>query len=417
MDNIKKSKIHYSWFVLFASLMVTTFYMSIVLNCAGLFLVPVSETLNISRSQFSLNTTVLSIAMIIISVFAGKIYSKVSIKNSMKIASIILPVAYMCYGFSDSIYIFYIISFIVGICFSLCGFIPISTLITNWFLDNRGLATGIAFTGSGLGGMIFQPIIGKLLTTAGWQKTYIILSIIMFISVVPFVLLFIKDKPEDMNLSPYQKSNSKVENKNIDNLNQTGLTVTDALKTHQFKIFLIAVTIITTVCSSFIQQLAAHLTDIGYSINDAANAGALSLGILAVSKILIGRVYDYAGVLKGSIISLSCLSLTFISVLFAQHTAFLYSAVLLSGIGITFSTVGYSVITMAVFGKKHYGAIYGIITGASSIGSAIGSPIANILFDITKSYNTTWIIWAIITFISLIICVYIIKRKPIIKEN
>ncbi len=417
MSKEKKSKIHYSWFVLSACLMVTTFYMSIVLNCAGLFLVPVSESLNISRSQFSLNTTVLSIAMIIVSVNAWKIYSKISIKNSMRIAAIILPIAYAGFGVAPNIYVFYILSFIVGTCFALCGFIPISTLITNWFIDDRGLATGLAFTGSGLGGMIFQPIIGQLLISVGWKQTYIILAIIMFLVVVPFVLFFVKDKPSDIGLMPYEKANKQVSKKAVITEDDEGLSAKEAFKTHQFILFFIAVAITTGVCSSFIQQFPAYLTDIGYSITQAANAGALSLGSLALGKILIGKLYDFVGVFKGNIIALVCLSLTFVIVLYARNSMFLYITIILSGIGLTFSSVGYSVSTMEIFGKKHYGAIYGIINGASSIGSAIGSPLANIIFDKTNSYNTTWVIWSIITGLSLIACVYIMKIKPVLKEK
>ncbi len=410
---IKNSKIHYGWFILFSSFMITSFYMCIIMNCPGLFVVPVSEGLNISRSQFSLNTTVLSIGMVIVSLNAGKIFSKFKIRTIMIISSIILPIAYAGYGLVGNIYLFYAISFVLGVCLALCGLIPISTLITKWFVDNRGLAMGIAFTGSGLGGLFLQPLIGHLIVNIGWENTYLVLAGLMFVCVVPFIILFIKDSPEEMNIKPYIKQGKKETQEEIKEVPvmDEGLTLKEALKTSQLWVFLIVVALTTAMCSSFIQQTVPYLTDIGFSVTAAANFGALSLGALAIGKILLGQIYDYTGVLKGTVLSLSLLAITFIAFLFAENSMFLYAGIVASGLGIAFSTVGFSIITLRLFGKKEYGAIYGIVSSAASLGSAVGSPSANIIYDLTSSYKTTWTIWAVLTALCILACVYILKSR------
>ena len=198
-----KKGIHYGWLIVFSCFMIMSLFLCIVMNCPGLFLISVTEEFGISRSQYTLNTTVISVAMMIISMNAGRIFSKFSVKKVMMVSSIILPVAYFFFSKATSIYMFYVISAVVGLCMGLCGMVPMSTLITRWFNEKKGLATGLAFTGSGLGGMILQPIIGKLIVNVGWRNTYAILAVLMFVLVVPCTVFIIKDYPSDKGLQPF----------------------------------------------------------------------------------------------------------------------------------------------------------------------------------------------------------------------
>ncbi len=402
----KNSKIHYGWIIVLSGFMVTTFYMCIIMNCVGLFMIPVSEEFGISRSQFSLNTSVVSIAMMSIALSAGKIFTKFKIKKVMSISAIILPIAYGLYSVANNIYQFYAISFVVGICLSLCGLIPISTLIARWFNEKRGLATGITFTGSGLGGLFLQPLIGNLITNVGYKTTYLILAILMFVCVVPFILIFIKEDPKEMNTTPYgQKEEVK------EDLNQTGLTYKEAIRTPQLYIFLVVTAISTAICSSIIQHTVPYLTEVGFTMTEAANFGAISLGALAVGKIILGQIYDSQGVLKGSVLALSLIGVTIVCYMFAENEIILYLGVLASGIGIAFSTVGYSITTLTLFGKREYGAIYGLVSFASSVGSASGAPAASFIFDTTNSYDLTWTIWTVLIIFSIVAYIVMIKTS------
>ena len=192
----EKKKFHYGWFIVMSCFMIMSFYFCIVMNCPGLFVIPVTEDLGITRSQYSINTTVISISMMLVALFAGKIFGKFKIKKVMSIAAILLPITYAMYSRATSITMFYGISLIVGLCLGLCGMVPMSTLLTRWFNEKRGLATGLAFTGSGVGGMILQPIIGQLIANVGWRQTYLILGVLRFLVVVPCVIVFINAYPD-----------------------------------------------------------------------------------------------------------------------------------------------------------------------------------------------------------------------------
>jgi MFS family permease len=55
------------------------------------------------------------------------------------------------------------------------------------------------------------------------------------------------------------------------------------------------------------------------------------------------------------------------------------------------------------FGRKNYGSIFGWLMGMITIGGIIGPLFAGWVYDTYASYRIAWIIYAVITFISIII--------------
>lgn len=407
----KKKGLHYGWLVVFSCFMIMSFYFCVVMNCPGLFLISVTDAFGITRSQYTLNTTVISLAMMVIALTAGKIFSKFKIKPVMVTAGIILPVAYACYSQAKNIYMFYGISLVVGLCLGLCGMVPMSTLITRWFNDKKGLATGLAFTGSGVGGMVLQPIIGRLIANVGWRQTYFILGVVMFVFVVPCLIFLIKDFPSDKGLEPVGGAVKADEGQARDD----GMGYAQVRKKSYFWIFLPLVTISSAAACSMVQQVAPYATDLGFSATVAANIGALSLGTLAVGKVLLGQIYDKKGNLFSTLLGLGCLVAAAACYSGATSSRLLYRGIVISGIGIAYTTVGYPINTQTMFGKKDYSSIYGIVQCFSSIGTAIGSPITSVIYDKTGSYRFAWIMWGVVN--AAMIVIYIVLNKMSKKDR
>lgn len=86
---------------------------------------------------------------------------------------------------------------IQGIAVTLATTIPISTMITNWFVRMRGTALGIATAGSGLGSLIFVPLIQfVLLPQFGWRGTYLALAASQVVLLLPLSILVLRSRPD-----------------------------------------------------------------------------------------------------------------------------------------------------------------------------------------------------------------------------
>lgn len=70
-------------------------------------------------------------------------------------------------------------------------YLPCATLLYEWFQDRRGIATGIMFAGTGVGGTVFPFVVTALLNTFGYKATMISLSV-GFLLLNGVALMFIK---------------------------------------------------------------------------------------------------------------------------------------------------------------------------------------------------------------------------------
>ncbi len=78
----------------------------------------------------------------------------------------------------------------------------VATVATRWFEARRGLVTGVLTAASATGQLIFLPIVAEVTTQHGWRWASLIVAAAA-LSVVPLVLLFMRNYPQDKGLTPY----------------------------------------------------------------------------------------------------------------------------------------------------------------------------------------------------------------------
>ncbi|KAJ3745449.1 major facilitator superfamily domain-containing protein [Lentinula detonsa] len=103
-----------------------------------------------------------------------------------------------------------------GVLYAIGGsllYIPCISYLSEWFNHRRGLANGVVFAGTGVGGILLPLILPPLLSSYGPPKTLRILSIAIVLLVVP-LLPFIKGRlPESRNraMGPSPRGRGDVE--------------------------------------------------------------------------------------------------------------------------------------------------------------------------------------------------------------
>src|ERR1700682_5472076 len=78
----------------------------------------------------------------------------------------------------------------------------VATIATRWFEQRRGLVTGVLTAASGTGQLIFLPVVAEVTTRHGWRWASLIVAAAA-LAVVPLVLLFMRNYPQDKGLTPY----------------------------------------------------------------------------------------------------------------------------------------------------------------------------------------------------------------------
>ncbi|WP_344654209.1 MFS transporter [Cryptosporangium japonicum] len=77
-----------------------------------------------------------------------------------------------------------------------------ASVADRWFVARRGLVVGILTAGSATGQLIFLPPVAALADSQGWRVASLAVAACA-LAVVPLVILFLRDQPEDVGLTRY----------------------------------------------------------------------------------------------------------------------------------------------------------------------------------------------------------------------
>lgn len=403
-------RIFYGWFIVAAAFIIMANSMGIVFNTASLFLKPISSELGFSRSAISATLTVRYITQMIVSLLSGKIFSKYKISNVMKVCTIVLAISFFSYSLVSSLALFYIITAIVSFSFTLISILPLSLILNNWFNDRIGTVMGIAFMGSGIGGMLYNSLAGKWILEYGWRNAYEILALIILFTIAPCVFLIIKIYPKDIGLRPLGESLQS----NMDSVIQNdGVLLKDVIKTFKFWAIIICIILVSMSITTLNMTISPHLTDIGYTITYSANIVAICMGAIAIGKLILGYLYDKFGIKIATFISCFSVLLGLIGLMKFNSNIYLLILIIGSGIGCAHGTVGPPVMTQSLYGRRDYSAIYGITFAANAIGGALGPVLNGFTYDLTGNYIFSFKLMLVGSFISMIIYLLVL---PIEKD-
>ena len=375
----EKQKKFYGWKIVLAGAVVLGVSHGVVSNCFSLYIIPVSSALEINRDTFSVCSMIINALYAATSFLAGTIYRRLQLRKTIRTAAIALPISYFCYSLCRTPAALYAVSVAVGLSLSFISFVPFTAIIGNWFEEKRGTAMGLCFMGSGLGGMVMNSLTAVLLERYGWIRTYQATAAIMLITLLTMVFLVIRVTPEEMGLSPYGLKSGEQER-------IYGPEVKQAVRSGSFAALIIVALAVGFDSSVISVLIAPHLTDLGYDPLFAAGVTSVYLGCLAMAKILLGRVYDRVGAIRGTALSLLGFLLGFLG-LYLSRAGWAIPLIMLAALGTAASNVSYPVTTRYAFGTRAYTTLYGYMMGLNFVVSSLGAVIANGIFTGTGSYN------------------------------
>ncbi len=392
MHQINTKETNYSsqhWLVLILCFFLMAIGYSGILSIGSIFVVPVTSDLGYSRSSFMFFSFIIMLSSVVFAGLYGKTMEKGNIKHVLILNMIAVFLAYFGFSKASGLWHFYFCAVLLGSGFSGLSTLPVSILINRWFDQKvRGRIMSIAFTGSGLGGMILVPFIGSIIESHGWRQGYFILGLFFLCFLIPLTLI-VKLDVNNLRISS-QHSNEK----SMTQLTATkeGLTFLEARKTQYFWFVIIALFIIILGSGALISTSAAYFIECGYSSSQSAHFSGLMLGMLCIGKLLSGYVCDKYNPKIGIVSFFAIFSLCFLFLfLLPNYPNLIYPIIITFGIGAGSITIAPPLLVSSLFGEKEYGVLLGVLTMSVNISVAIGSLLASITYDITSSYTQYWL--------------------------
>ena len=113
---------------------------------------------------------------------------------------VIFGVGFILLGMSQNLYHFYASFLLITLGQSIAGFLPIVTVLVNWFYRWRGRAIAIYQLGGSIGALMV-PVLSWFILNVGWRETTIAIGIGTIIIGVPLAAAMRK-QPEDHGYLP-----------------------------------------------------------------------------------------------------------------------------------------------------------------------------------------------------------------------
>lgn len=406
---MKRKKIFYGWIICLTGTLMLIGGSGIVVNCAGQFLVPVTEALGVSRSQFSLYTSMVSLASMIFCPMIGKVYEKVPPRAATIAGGLFMATCWTGLSFATDIRQFYVLGFLIGTGSSLCGMVSVNILMNNWFHAKKGTAMGIALTGTGIGSMIFNPVAQELIKRLGYQSAYRVLTICMLLCMLPLFLLY-RYRPAEKGLTPLGLEEGSKASGGKGSVPGEGLMRGEAMKKPAFWAACFVVFGLSASSMGLFNHMQAHFQDVGYAPATASLfLSILSLG-MTFGKLFFGWLNDRIGTKRNFLVMTSLALCGILLLLISRSPALTVVGVLLFGIGVASPFVLTPQLTITLFGNRDFANIYGFINVFQFMGPALAPPVTGLIYDFCGTYTPAFLVCAVLLAAALAVGAVLLYR-------
>lgn len=377
-------RIHYGWIIVLCGILITGVSGGMAVNCFSLFIVPINEDLGFTRGQLGLCQTINALGFLAVSLGSGWFFRRIKLIYIMRIAAVLQTAVFFLYAQASELWMLYVLSAVNSLCAASLTWIPFSIILNNWFLKKRALAIGIAFMGSGIGGMIASAVGGPLIVWFGWRATFMVFACALAVVLLPIMYLVLYVSPEDAGKAPYGAGKQM---ETTVSLSGDGAILKEEIRNTRFYRIALCLFAFGFASNGYTGTFLPHMQDVGYTEVTASTLYSMYMLILAVGKVLMGAIFDKIGTWKTTLLGIVTMALTLTGLIFCKIPLFIAVMLLASGVGNCYTTVGIPVMTRTVYGMREYAAFTGIMNVACNIGSTLAPSVLGFVRDFTGAYT------------------------------
>jgi MFS family permease len=365
-----------AWLVVVSLFFTLFFIFGSGYNTAGVFFTPVIKSFGWSRARMSTLQTALALAAGVSIPLIGWLLDRVEARLMMAAGAAMAGCGFITASLAHSYPVMIAAYLLIGLGIGAATLLPCSMVIANWFGARRGLAMGLAMSGTSAGGMVMTLVSDRAIRLAGWRFGYLLLAAPAFVIVIPMVLLLVRTRPPAIARVTFAEAASAL----------PGLEVGEAVAGRSFWLMALGVLCFSFSVSGTNLHAVPYLIGIGYAPARAALVLSLVLACGAMGKLLIGWIADRIGGRLALAATLFGMALGIAMLTGARDRLPLVGFVAVFGLTVGAPLALIPLVAADSLGLKRFGTLYGLVGVFHTLGAAVGPVIAGRIFDVTGSY-------------------------------
>jgi MFS family permease len=349
------------------------------------------EALNISHSQLTGAYMFGTLLAAIPQPFIGAQMDRFGIRKIMTWATIFLGLACIFMSQVQSVVMLFVAFFLLR----LFGQGALSLLASNipamWFQQKLGRVSGMINLGFSGSTAILPPLILGMIQQYGWRWTYASLGFAVWVLLLPSLLFFFRNRPEDVG-QLLDGTAGKLHQNGISKSSSRSLDLKTAQRTPAYWIMLVLTALWAMMVTGIFFNIIPIFTSLGLTAAQAAATYTTLAITTAITQLLAGLLADKAPL--NWLVSIGVafmVAAIFTLVNTTQPWMGQAYAILL---GLTQGLLGIVSGTLwaRYYGRKHLGKIRGSVFTAGVAGSSVGPFVMGWIFDRFGSYQISlWI--------------------------
>jgi len=348
----------------------------------AVFLKPVASEMGWSRTTFAAIGGPLLVAMALASPVVGTLTARLGARLVFAGAATLVAAALLGLSAMTALWQFYLLGLLLGAAVTGLGDIPAGTVVAQWFGRRRGLALGIAFIGSNLGGALVPLIATTIAETSSWRTALRVLAVGGWCVIVPVAVLGVRERPRPARARTLPEDDH-------------GLTLPAARRTPAFWLLATVLFLFYFYYLGVNNHLVAFLSDSGLSEAAAARRFGATVAIGIAGKLAIGLLGDRMPARRAAIGTFALLALGSLALLgVGTAPALLPVFLLVHGFTVAAENVLLPLLVVDCFGVRHLARIYGTLMLALLPGGIAGPLVAAWIFDRLGTYWPAFAVFA-----------------------
>lgn len=335
-----------------------------ILYSFTIFFNPILEEFGVGRGGVSVVPSVAASLMLASGALVGRLSDRVGPRKVIAVGSLLMFGGLFLAAASPSIWHVYLsYGLLLGLGVGCC-FLPSNAAVGQWFTKRRGLATGIAVSGSGVGSVVMAPIASRLIESGDWRSALRVIAVGGLILLLGSSML-VRERVHRQSTSVFADMRS----------NRT------------FQILYVAAFVASYGYWVPFVHIVPFARDHGVGVASAALLVAV-MGIAnIVGRVVLGSIADRMGRRRILQVAVGAMTVSvFLWPLAIDTNRLLLFSLSYGFFAGTFISLLFA-LTADYFGVARLGGITGLLNTAAALGTLVGAPLSGLLFDGTGSYT------------------------------